>query len=75
MNRFKNLIGKFTGAKPAVSSSKSLTDIDLAELMPRPARRIDQRSARKLINGKRVLITGAGGTIGSELARSQSSFP
>lgn len=49
-------------------------DIDLESMLARPARRIDQRAARKLIAGKRVLITGAGGTIGSELARQAAAF-
>ncbi len=47
---------------------------DLEALLPRPPRKIDQRAARKLIVGKRVLITGAGGTIGSELVRQTVAF-
>jgi O-antigen biosynthesis protein WbqV len=50
-------------------ASDLLKTIDIAELLNRPQRRIDQRFSRRLIEGKRVLITGAGGTIGSELAR------
>ncbi len=49
-------------------------DLDIATLLSRPPRRIDQRAARRLIAGKRVLITGAGGTIGSELARQTAAF-
>ncbi|MGE0408625.1 MAG: UDP-N-acetylglucosamine 4,6-dehydratase family protein [Amphiplicatus sp.] len=49
-------------------------EIDLESLLQRPARRIDQRAARKLLLGKRVLITGAGGTIGAELARQTAAF-
>lgn len=49
-------------------------NLDLETLLPRPPRRIDQRAARRLIAGKRVLITGAGGTIGSELVRQTAAF-
>ena len=49
-------------------------DIDLASLLSRPPRKIDQRAARRLVSGKRVLITGAGGTIGSELVRQTAGF-
>ena len=47
---------------------------DLSFLLPRPPRKIDQRAARRLIAGRRILVTGAGGTIGSELARQIASF-
>jgi FlaA1/EpsC-like NDP-sugar epimerase len=44
-------------------------DIDLARLLDRPARHVDTAAIRKVIRDRRVLITGAGGTIGSEMAR------
>ncbi|UCD74524.1 MAG: polysaccharide biosynthesis protein [Phycisphaerales bacterium] len=49
-------------------------DIDLAALLDRPARRINDQDVRGVIRGKRVLITGAGGSIGSELARIVSRY-
>jgi len=69
---FQSLKSKFgdRSKRPALKSP----DIDLATLLQRPARKIDQRAARKLIAGKRVVITGAGGTIGSELARQTVAF-
>lgn len=47
---------------------------DLSFLLARPPRKIDQRAARRFIAGRRVLVTGAGGTIGSELARQIAGF-
>jgi FlaA1/EpsC-like NDP-sugar epimerase len=44
-------------------------DIDPLILLRRPPREIDQKAIRELLGGRRVLITGAGGSIGSELAR------
>jgi FlaA1/EpsC-like NDP-sugar epimerase len=49
-------------------------DIDLTALLNRPARRIDEASVHGVIHGKCVLITGAGGSIGSELARIVARF-
>lgn len=69
---FQNVISalrRTAGRRP-----RSLSDFDISNLLDRPQRRIDLRAASKLIHGKRVLITGAGGTIGSELARQTASF-
>lgn len=49
-------------------------DIDLAALLDRPPRRIEEPAVRGVIAGKRILITGAGGSIGSELARIVARF-
>ena len=43
--------------------------IDLTDLLGRPQAVLDRTALDKLIGGQRVLITGAGGSIGSELAR------
>jgi O-antigen biosynthesis protein WbqV len=41
----------------------------LGELMGRPPKAFDQIAVRRLIRGRRVLVTGAGGSIGAELVR------
>ncbi|TRO96341.1 polysaccharide biosynthesis protein [Glycocaulis profundi] len=49
--------------------ASAFTQIEAADLLARPPRTLSKRSARELVAGKRVLVTGAGGTIGSEIAR------
>jgi FlaA1/EpsC-like NDP-sugar epimerase len=53
---------------------RSVFAIDVGELLDRPPRRIDEPAVRALLAGRRVLITGAGGSIGSELARCTAKY-
>lgn len=46
-----------------------LREIELKDLLRRPPHEIDIHSTREMIRGKRVLVTGAGGSIGSEIVR------
>ena len=46
-----------------------LREIDVADLLGREETTLDERAVVELFGQKRVLVTGAGGTIGSELAR------
>lgn len=49
-------------------------EINLADLLNHPPREIDLKSIRELIHGRCVLVTGAGGSIGSEIARQVMSY-
>lgn len=48
--------------------------IDPAVLIDRQPRSLDRASVARVLGNKRVLITGAGGSIGSELARLAAAF-
>ncbi|TGY89092.1 polysaccharide biosynthesis protein [Marinicauda algicola] len=49
--------------------ASAFTQVEAADLLSRPPRRLARGGARRLLAGKRILVTGAGGTIGGELVR------
>ncbi|WP_017931219.1 polysaccharide biosynthesis protein [Robiginitomaculum antarcticum] len=54
------------------SPRERLTPLEAADLIGREERQLDDTAVRQFIENKRVMITGAGGTIGSELAKQVS---
>jgi FlaA1/EpsC-like NDP-sugar epimerase len=52
----------------------SIRDVDVVDLLSRPPVRLDVAQLRAELSGNRVLITGAGGSIGSEIARQVAAF-
>ena len=52
----------------------AMRPVDIEDLLGREPVKIDSAHVQKMINGKTVLITGAGGSIGSELCRQLARF-
>ena len=70
-----------TGARfrviPEVGGAVRLTTLkhlDLADLLARPVAHLDEARIRRDIAGRRVLVTGGAGSIGSELVRQCLSY-
>ncbi len=54
---------------PDPDAPPTLKPIDLGDLLGRAQAPLDQASMRRLVEGRKVLVTGAGGSIGGELSR------
>ncbi len=55
-------------------SMAAIRDVSYSDLLGREEVKLDMNSIESIIQGKRVLITGAGGSIGSELVKQCLSF-
>lgn len=58
------LIGEMEGP-----NDKRIIDVDLEDLLTREPVKLDNHKIKEMLNGQTVMITGAGGSIGSELVR------
>ncbi len=60
---------KMTDLKAGLSDKMEIKPVAVEDLLGRPQVPLDKDAMARLIGGKRVLVTGAGGSIGSELVR------
>jgi len=65
-----------TGKKIRIFSEAQglVRELNIADLLGRPETHLDMSEAKAYFSGKRVLVTGGGGSIGSELCRQILSF-
>jgi len=56
------------------SNKLALRDIDIEDLLPRDSISFDMSNVNSLVNNSIVLVTGGGGSIGSELCRQVASM-
>jgi FlaA1/EpsC-like NDP-sugar epimerase len=64
-------IGDIIDGKISVSQIK---DVDIEDLLGREPVLLDEQSISKYLTGKKILITGAAGSIGSEICRQVAKF-
>ncbi|MBQ0047130.1 MAG: polysaccharide biosynthesis protein [Prevotellaceae bacterium] len=55
-------------------SQRKLKEVDIEDLLPRAQIQLDMDAIGELLCGKRILITGAAGSIGSEMVRQVALF-
>ncbi len=74
-------VGVETRILPAVEtilsenfSERALREVSISDLLGRAPVRLDMQSIGRFIQGRRIMVTGAGGSIGSELCRQVLRF-
>ena len=71
--KYRIVPGIYEVLSGAVSISH-IRDVEIADLLGRDQVSLDNGAISRFLNGKRVLVTGAGGSIGSEIVRQVCDF-
>jgi len=72
--RFVPPLSELLSRAPTRGTHSGVASIDTEDLIGRTPHGIDRRAVARLIEGKRILVTGAGGSIGAELVRIVATF-
>ncbi|MBM3617495.1 MAG: polysaccharide biosynthesis protein, partial [Alphaproteobacteria bacterium] len=65
---------RLTEFKAGIADAQEIRPVAVEDLLGRAQTVHDTRAMQELVQGKRVLVTGAGGSIGSELVRQIAGF-
>ena len=65
---------KLTDFKSGLTDKLEVKPVAVEDLLGRPQVPLDREAMARLIGGKRVLVTGAGGSIGAELVRQMAAL-
>ncbi|MEQ8194755.1 MAG: nucleoside-diphosphate sugar epimerase/dehydratase, partial [Rhodospirillales bacterium] len=65
---------RLTDFRSGLEDKLEVKPVAIEDLLGRPQKVLDRHAMKALIAGKRVLVTGAGGSIGSELVRQVCGF-
>lgn len=60
--------------KESLNGNTSISEVKIEDLLPRDEIEVDLEGVAKDLKGKRILITGSAGSIGSEIVRQVASF-
>lgn len=59
---------------PSKEQKTELRPVKIEDLLPREQIQVDMESIGKLIQGKKIVVTGSGGSIGSEIVRQVAKY-
>ncbi len=65
---------RLTDFSGGIEERLQIRPIAIEDLLGRPQTKLDRPAMQRLIEGRRVLVTGAGGSIGAELTRQIAAF-
>lgn len=67
-------VSRLTGLEELGTESNGIRTVNPEDILDRPQKAVERSMLREMFKDRRVLITGAGGSIGSELTRQIASF-
>lgn len=74
MEPIRSFFARILRPYPQARRGATRPAIEIADLLGRPAINLDTPELQRFLAGKRVMITGAGGSIGSEICRQAMKF-